>query len=91
METNTDRPQPTQLSASKKLQLLRDAAWVTNQAAGHAYFMAADLYDDSESMAKVYKALSDARHAALRAWNILSDEAVKASEEEKDSVDSSAF
>jgi hypothetical protein len=35
--------------------------------------------------------LSDARHAALRAWNILSDEAVKASEEEKDSVDSSAF
>ena len=91
METNTDRPQPTRLSASKKLDMLRDAAWVTNQSAAFAYFTAAGLYDDSEPMAKIYKALSDARHAALRAWNMLADEAAKASDEEKDSVDSSLF
>jgi adenine C2-methylase RlmN of 23S rRNA A2503 and tRNA A37 len=86
METNTDRPHPTQLSASKKLKTLREAAWVTNQASSFSYFMAADLYDDSESMAKAYKALSDARHAALRAWNIVADEAAKASEKEVDSI-----
>jgi hypothetical protein len=84
METNTDRPQPTQLSAFKKLKTLRDAAWVTYQAASFSCFMGADLYDDSESMAKAYKALSDARDAALRAWNILQEEAANASEEEKE-------
>ena len=86
METNTTRPQPTELSAQAKLKLLRNAAWVTNEAAAFAYFMAADFHDDSKTMIRLTEAIRELRRHASKVWNHLHDVCAATSEKEVDSI-----
>ena len=74
-ETFTDREfdrfQLSSLSQTNKINMMRDAAWVTLQAAGMLSGMAADFHEDTDEFASVYKTMCDLREHASMVWKSL--------------------
>ncbi len=66
-----NRRQLVELSQTNKINMMRDAAWVTLQAAGVLSGMAADFHEDTDEFAKVYRTMCDLREHASMVWKSL--------------------
>jgi len=73
-----NRRQLVELSHTNKINMMRDAAWVTLQAAGMLSGMAADFHSDSDEFAQIYKTMKDLREHASMVWKSLVDKGMEA-------------
>jgi hypothetical protein len=68
-----NRRQLVELSHTNKINMMRDAAWVTLQAAGILSGMAADFHEDTDEFASIYKTMVELREHASMVWKALVD------------------
>jgi hypothetical protein len=73
-----NRRQLVELSQTNKINMMRDAAWVTLQAAGVLSGMAADFHEDTDEFAKIYKTMVELREHASMVWKALVDKGMEA-------------